>query len=161
MCPLPRAVATIAARLGASLGQRYLGRIAPRTQNQTGGPRGPNKASWDPHAFLGWGCVEEFSSSTPLFLSTASSLGCRVSSGAQISPLTPPSIGHPPSSRRDFGKEINTRWERAGLPGTHSLHAKSCWREWVRGPGRAGGAPAPGDCSPRSPGLNSQPRMDN
>lgn len=75
----------------------------------------------------------------------------------QWDPGPPPRAGHPPRSRRDFGKEINTRWERAGLPGTHSPCAKSCWREWVRGPRRAGGARAPRDCSPRSLGPGSQP----
>lgn len=35
MCPLPKAVATIAAGLGACLGQRYLCRVAPRTHSQT------------------------------------------------------------------------------------------------------------------------------
>lgn len=92
--PSPGQWPEFAARLGACLGQRYLGRVAPRTQNQTGGPQGPNKASWDPHAFLGWGCVGKFSSSTP----TASSLGCRVSSGAQIPPSPPPASGIPPAA---------------------------------------------------------------
>lgn len=155
MCPLPRAVARICSQARSLLRAKVPWQCCPQDSKPDRRPLRAQQGLLGPTCIFGVGMCGEV-----LFLHSPSLFpGLQSEQWGPDSPFTPPSIGHPPRSRRDFGKEINTRWERAGLPGTHSLHAKSCWREWARGPGRVGGAPSPGDCSPCSPGLSSQPRV--
>lgn len=92
----------------------------------------------------------EFSASTPLFLSAASSLGCRVSSGAQI-PHAPPAPGIPPQQEGfregDKYQMGEGRAARNTLPACQELLARvGAWA------GEGGGCP----CSRRL--LTSFPR---
>lgn len=149
MCPLPSAAAPIAASLGlgACLGQRCYCGVALRPTASCDAPEHPVKPPGTHVHFWGvglWGGPFVHTHPAPRSLSAqpfvrASTVSATLQSeqwGPGLFP--PPRTRHPPRSRRDFGKTINTRWERAGLPGTHSPCAKSFWREWARGPGRMG-----------------------
>lgn len=132
ICPLPGAAAPVAASqgLGACLGQMCPSGPAA----SCGVPEHPAKPPGTLMHFGDGGFPSPTPSVSALPPPQASTMTAELQS-EQWGLCAPPGARHPPCSRRDFGKEINTRWERAGLPGTHSPHAKSCWREWARGLG--------------------------
>lgn len=140
ICPLAKEAAPTAVILGLRVSGKAA--VVMLLSGLTGSHNAPEKPRWDPHVGLWCGRVL-FSTTLPAVLqpglfSLASVVTASLQSEQWGPGFPPPRNWASPYSRRDFGKEINTRWERAGLPGTHYPCAKSCWHEWVRGLGRAG-----------------------